>query len=112
MAINVGDKFVQRHSAARSSTSNVTAADISYDTTQIDENGYTWSAVNNAVEVDTTGLYLCVFDIGQVDLASTRAVGTLVPSIRTGPSFADQTRFRATHRYLRNSGGSLQGAWP
>ena len=100
----VGDRFVRRHNAARSSTSNTTAADISYDTAVISETGYSWSSPE--VTVTDAGRYLCIFDIGQVDLASTRAVGTLVPSINS----TDQTRFRATHRYLRNSGGAQEGA--
>lgn len=104
MATTPGQRFVRRHDAARSSTSNTTAADITYDTAVISEGGYSWSSPE--VTVDEAGPYLCIFDIGQVDLASTRAVGTLVPSVNT----TDQTRFRATHRYLRNSGGAQQGA--
>lgn len=100
MAITPGQRFVRRHNAARSSTSNTTAADISYDTAVISEGGYSWSSPE--VTVDEAGLYLTIFDIGQANLASTRAVGTLVPSINT----TDQARFRATHRYLRNSGGN------
>lgn len=99
MATSPGQRFVRRHNAARSSTSNTTAADIGYDTAVLSEGGYTWSSPE--VTVDEAGLYLTVFDIGQVQLASTRAVGTLVPSVNT----TDQARFRATHRYLRNSGG-------
>ncbi len=68
------------------------------------EGGYTYNGPD--VEVDTAGKYLFVYDLGQCDLASTRAVGTLVPRLN---GTTDQTRFRATHRYLRNSGG-LQGA--
>ena len=100
MATTPGQRFVRRHDAARSSTSNTTAADISYDTAVLSEGGYSWASPE--VTVDEAGLYLCVYDLGQVDVASTRAVGTLVPSINT----VDQSRFRATHRYLRNSGGA------
>lgn len=99
MAITPGQRFVRRHNAARTTTSNTTAADIAYDTAVLSEGGYSWSSPE--VTVDEAGLYLTIFDIGQVQLASTRAVGTLVPSINA----TDQTRFRATHRYLRNSGG-------
>jgi len=104
MATSPGERFVRRHNAARSSTSNTTAADIGYDTAVLSEGGYSWTSPE--VTVDEAGLYLTIFDIGQVDLASTRSVGTLVPSINT----TDQTRFRATHRYLRNSGGAQEGA--
>lgn len=98
---NVGDRFVRRHNSARTSTSNTTAADISFDTSVLLEGGYSWSSPE--VTVDTAGKYLCIFDIGQVDLSgSARAVGTLVPSVNT----TDQTRFRASHRYLRDSGGN------
>ncbi len=105
MPISIGQRFIRRQNAARTSTANATAADVSYDTAVISEGGYTYNGPD--VEVDTAGRYLCIFDIGQVDLASTRAVGTLVPRIN---GTTDQTRFRATHRYLRNSGGSQQGA--
>lgn len=104
MATSPGQRFVRRHNAARSSTSNTTAADISYDTAVLSEGGYSWSSPE--VTVDEAGLYLFIFDLGQCDLASSRAVGSLVPSINT----TDQTRFRATHRYLRNSGGAQHGA--
>jgi len=97
----VGDRFVRRHNAARTATANTTAADISYDTAVISETGYSWSTPE--VTVTDAGLYLTIFDIGQVQVASTRAVGTLVPSVNT----TDQVRFRATHRYLRNSGGTM-----
>ena len=100
MATTPGQRFVRRHNAARGSTANTTAADISYDTAVLTEGGYSWASPE--VTVDEAGLYLCVYDLGQVDIGSTRAVGTLVPSINT----TDQTRFRATHRYLRNSGGT------
>ncbi len=40
--------------------------------------------------------------VGLVDVASTRACGTLVPRVNS----VDQAVFRATHRYLRNSGGN------
>lgn len=99
MATTAGQRFVRRHDAARGTTSNTTAADISYDTAVLSEGGYSWSSPE--VTVDEAGLYLAVYDVGQVRLASTRAVGTLVPSINA----TDQTRFRSTHRYLRNSGG-------
>ena len=105
MAIDPGQKFVRRHNAARSSTSNTTAADISYDTAVFSEGGYSWSSPE--VTVDTAGLYLCMFDIGEVALASTRAVGTLVPSVNT----TDQTLYKARHRYLRNSGGNHNASW-
>lgn len=95
-----GQRFVRRHDAARSSTSNTTAADITYDTAVFSEGGYSWASPE--VTVDTVGLYLNIFDTGQNQLASTRAVGTLVPSVNT----TDQARFRARHRYLRNSGGN------
>ncbi len=104
MATTPGQRFVRRHDAARTTTSNTTAADITYDTAVISEGGYSWGSPE--VTVDEAGLYLTIFDIGQVDLASTRACGTLVPSVNT----SDQTRFRATHRYTRNSDSSLQGA--
>jgi len=104
MATTSGQKFVRRHNASRGTTSNTSAADISYDTAVFSEGGYSWSSPE--VTVDEAGLYLCVFDLGQVQLASTRAVGTLVPSINT----TDQTRFRASHRYLRNSGSAIHGA--
>ena len=104
MATSPGQRFVRRHNAARSSTANGTAADIAYDTAVLSEGGYSWSSPE--VTVDEAGLYLCIYDLGQVELASTRAVGTLVPSVNT----TDQTRFRATHRYLRNSGGADSGA--
>lgn len=101
MATTAGDRFVRRHNAARGSTSNTTAADITYDTAELsDGDGYTYNGPD--VEVDTAGKYLATFDLGQCDLASTRAVGTLVPRVNG----VDQTRFRASHRYLRNSGGT------
>ncbi len=99
-----GDRFVRRHDAARSSTSNTTAADISYNTAVISETIYSWASPE--VTVSEAGLYLTVFDLGQCDLNSTRAVGTLVPSVNT----TDQTTFRATHRYTRNSGGAQEAA--
>ncbi len=104
MATTPGQRFVRRHNAARGTTANATAADIAYDTAVISEGGYSWSSPE--VTVDEAGLYLTIFDIGQVQIASTRAVGTLVPSVNA----TDQPRFRATHRYLRNSGGALEGA--
>ena len=102
----VGDRFVRRHNAARTSTANGTAADISYDTAVLNDDilVYTWAS--NEITVADAGRYLFIYDLGQCDLASTRAVGTLVPRVAE----VDQTRFRATHRYLRNSGGSQQGA--
>ncbi len=101
MATTPGQRFVRRQNAARSSTSNTTAADITYDTAVLLEGGYSYSSPE--VTVDEAGYYLHIFDIGQVQLSgSTRAVGTLVPSINT----TDQTRNKATHRYLRNSGGN------
>ncbi len=101
MATDPGQKFIRRHNAARSSTSNTTAADISYDTAVTLEGGYTWSSPE--VTVDEAGLYLCLFDIGEVQLSgSTRACGTLVPSVNT----TDQTYYKARHRYLRDSGGN------
>ncbi len=100
MATSPGQRFVRRHNAARGSTANGTAADISYDTAVLSEGGYTWSSPE--ATVDEAGLYLCIYDIGEVQTASTRAVGTLVPSVNT----TDQTTFRAGHRYLRNSGGN------
>ncbi len=105
MATTPGQRFVRRHNAARSSTSNTTAADISYDTAVISEGGYSWSSPE--VTVDEAGLYLCIYDIGEVQLASTRAVGTLVPSVNT----TDQTYYKARHRYLRNSGGNHNASW-
>ncbi len=101
MATDPGQKFIRRHNAARSSTSNTTAADISYDTAVTLEGGYTWSSPE--VTVDEDGLYLCMFDIGEVQLSgSTRAVGTLVPAVNT----TQQSYYKARHRYLRNSGGN------
>ncbi len=99
MVTTAGQRFVRRHDATRSSTANGTAADIGYDTAVLSEGGYSWSSPE--VTVDTAGKYLTIFDIGQCDLASTRAVGTLVPSVNT----TDQNIYRARHRYLRNSGG-------
>ncbi len=102
MAIDPGQRMVRRHNAARSSTANATAANLGYDTAVItDTVGYTYTS--NRIQVDTAGLYLYLFDIGLVDLASTRAVGTLIPR-KNG--LTDQTRFRASHRYLRSSGGN------
>ncbi len=100
MATSPGQRFVRRHNAARSSTSNTTAADIAYDTAVLSEGGYSWASPE--VTVDEAGPYLCLFDIGEVQLASTRAVGTLVPSVNT----TDQNMYKARHRYLRNSGGN------
>ena len=101
MAIDAGDRFVRRHNAARGSTSNTTAADITYDTAVLDDSGYTWSSPE--VTVDTAGLYLYIADLGQVDVASTRAVGTHVPAVNT----VNQNPLGiASHRYLRNSGGA------
>lgn len=100
MATSPGERFVRRHNAARTSTSNTTAADISYDTAVLSEGGYSWTTPE--VTVDEAGLYLCMYDIGEVQLASTRAVGTLVPSVNT----TDQTLYKARHRYTRNSGGN------
>ena len=103
MATTPGQRFVRRQNAARSSTSNTAAADIGYDTAVISEGGYTWSSPE--VTVDEAGYYLNLFDIGLCDLGSTRAVGTLVPAVNT----VQQAVFRATHRYLRNSGNSQDG---
>lgn len=103
MATIAGERYVRRHAAARTSTANATAADITYDTEEIAEGGFTYSSPE--ITVDTTGKYLTLFDIGRVNLASTRAVGTLVPAING----TQQERFRATHRYLRNSGGAQRG---
>ena len=101
MATTPGQRFVRRHNAARTSTSNTSAGDISYDTSVLSEGGYSWSAPE--VTVDEAGLYLCIFDIGEVQLSgSTRAVGTLLPSVNT----TDQTYYKGRHRYLRNSGGN------
>ena len=97
MATDPGDRFVRRHDAARGSTVNATAADITYDTAVLSEGGYTW--LSPEVTVDEAGLYLMMFDIGEVELGSTRAVGTLIPSVNT----SDQNIYRARHRYLRNS---------
>jgi len=100
MVTTPGQRFVQRQEAARSSTSNTTAADVTYDTSVLSEGGYSWSSPE--VTVDTAGKYLAIYDVGQVVLASTRACGTLVPSVNS----TNQTAYRATHRYLRNSGGN------
>jgi len=100
----VGDRFVRRHNAARPSTANATAGDILYDTAVAADAGYVWASPE--VTVDQAGLYLNIFDIGQVFVGSVRAVGTLVPAING----TQQTRFRASHRYLRNSGGALEAA--
>lgn len=105
MATTPGQRFVRRHNAARGATSNTTAADISYDTAVISEGGYSW--LTPEVTVDEAGLYLCLFDIGEITVASTRAVGTLVPSVNT----TDQTLYKARHRYLRNSGGTHNASW-
>ena len=104
MPISPGQRFVRRHDAARTSTPNGTAADLAYDTAVVSEGGYSWS--DPEVSVDEAGLYLTLFDAGQVSITSTRAVGTLVPAING----VNQERFRATHRYLRNSGGAQHGA--
>ena len=104
MATTPGQKFVRRQDAARTSTSNTTAADITYDTPVVSEGGYSFASPE--VTVDEAGLYLNIFDLGQVDQAVTRAVGTLVPSVNT----VNQVPFLATHRYLRNSSGAQEGA--
>ncbi len=102
MTIAVGQRFVREHLAARSSTSNTTAADIAYDTAVLSEGDYTWSSPE--VTVDTAGTYLCLFDIGEVQLGgSTRACGTLYPVIN---GTNNQIYYKAGHRYLRNSGGN------
>ncbi len=101
MAITTGQRFVRSQVAARSTTSNTTAADITYDTAEISEGGYSWSSPE--VTVDTAGLYLYIGDIGQVDIASTRAVGTHVPTIN---GVLQTPIGLASHRYLRNSGGT------
>lgn len=103
-AITTGQRYVREQNSARTSTSNTTAGDITYDNEVINEGGYSFSSP--AVTVDTAGQYLFMFDIGQVDFLSTRAVGTLVPRIN---GTTDLNIFRAQHRYLRNSGGSQQG---
>ncbi len=54
MATTPGQKFVRRHDAARGTTANGTAADISYDTAVYAEGGYTWSSPE--VTVDEAGL--------------------------------------------------------
>ena len=106
MAIAVGDRFVRRQNAARASTSNTTAADIGYDTAVLSEGGYgAWGS--DEVTVDTAGKYLYVGDLGQVNVASTRAVGTLVPVVN---GVTQEPVGLATHRYLRNAGGALEGA--
>ena len=106
MAIAVGQRFVRRQEAARSSTSNTTAADIGYDTAVLSEGGYgTWGS--DEVTVDTAGKYLYIADLGQVDVVSTRAVGTLVPVVN---GVTQEPVGLATHRYLRNSGGAQAGA--
>jgi len=106
-ATDPGDRFVRRHNAARTSTSNTSAADITYDTAVLsDGSGFTYNGPD--VEVDTAGPYLFIFDIGQADHAgSDRDVGTLIPRINGS---TDKVRHRATHRYLRNSGGAQHGA--
>ncbi len=105
MAITVGQKFVRRHNAQRTSTANTTAADIDYDTAVFAEGGYTWSTPE--VTVDTAGKYLIIGDFGEVAFNSTRAVGTLIPVVNaTGTEFPVGM---ATHRYLRNV-TALQGA--
>ena len=104
MATTAGQRFIRKQVAARGTTSNTTAADISYDTAVLSEGGYSWAG--NEVTVDETARYLCIFDIGQANLSNTRSCGTLVPAINS----VDQPTFRATHRYLRNSGGALEGA--
>ncbi len=104
----VGDRFVRNHTAARTSTSNTTAANLTYNNTLINDDVASYTYTGPHFTVTDAGRYLFVFDIGQVDLASTRAVGTLVP--RIGSVQTDLPRFRATHRYLRNSGGAQEGA--
>ncbi len=103
MPISIGQRFIRRQNAARTSTANATAADVSYDTAVLSEGDYTYTGPQ--VSVDTAGYYLNLFDIGLCDLASTRAVGTLVPSVNA----VQQAVFRASHRYLRNSGGAQDG---
>ncbi len=103
MAVEIGERYVRRHTPTRSGFSNTTAADVTYDNEEInDGSGWTYSAP--AVETDTAGLYLIAYDLGQVQQASTRAVGTLIPRINGA---SDLTTHPATHRYLRNSGGSM-----
>ncbi len=95
------DRFVRRHDAARTSTSNTTAADIAYDTAVFNEISGTWAS--DEVTIPSGDRFLWIGDLGQVQLASTRAVGTLVPVI-DGASQAPVGL--ASHRYLRNSGGN------
>lgn len=101
-----GHRHVRRHNASRSSTSNSTAASLTYDTNVISpEGGLVYDGPG--LTVDQDGVYILVYDLGQVDLGgSTRAVGTLVPRVNG----VDQGAKRASHRYLRNSGGAQHNA--
>ena len=101
MPIAVGQRFVRRQNAARGSTPNGTAGDISYDTAVLSEGDYSWSSPE--VTVDEAGFYLYIGDLGQCDIGSTRATGTLVPAVNGNNQ---NPVGLATHRYLRNSGGT------
>lgn len=101
MATENGEKFLRTHTTSRGITANTIAADISYDTAVFDEGGFV--GTSTTCTVDTAGKYLTIFDLGQCDVSSNRACGILVPTING----IQQTIFRATHRYLRNSGGTM-----
>ncbi len=109
MAIAIGQRFVRRHDAARTSTSNTTAADIAYDTAVISEGGYgTWGVgETDTTRVDTAGKYLWIGDLGRCNLNSQRAVGTIVPVV---DGVIQDPVGMGTHRFLRNSGGAQMGA--
>ncbi len=110
MPIAVGDRFVRRQNAARASASNLTAADIGYDTAVISEGGYgAWGAgETDTTRVDTAGKYLWIADYGRVaDLLSNRGVGTIVPVV---DGVTQEPVGLATHRYLRGAGGANEGA--
>ena len=99
----VGDRFVRNHVAARTAVSNTTPSTLDLDTAVHADTG-TWSS--SQFTATESGLYLCMIDLGQVDTASTRAAGTLVPRVNG----VDIDPFRATHRYIRNQSGAREGA--
>jgi len=105
MAVEIGDRYVRRQDAARGATANNASSTIGYDSEVIANPGFSYAS--NAIRPDTAGRYLAIYDLGQVDFASTRAVGTLLPQVN-GVNAWDG--YLATHRYLRNSGGAQAGA--
>ena len=75
MAVAVGDRFVRRHAAARSSTSWTATADLPVDTAVIEDGtGYgTWTS--DEISVDTAGKYLCIAGLGRTGGTTTRGSG-------------------------------------